>query len=168
VSTEQGQGPRAKGQGFRELIVWQKAHRLALDIFRVTRGFSRDHDWLVRQLTRAAVSVPANIAEGYSRESVRDYLRYLQIARGSLAETEYFLLFIGDAELISADVVGRLEASRSEVGNVLIGLIRSLQRKAAMIDGRGARISDEHGDYASDTDSLGPWPLALGPSEQEQ
>jgi four helix bundle protein len=169
VNEVQGQGPRAKGQGFRELVAWQKAHQLALAVFRTTQPLSRDQGWLVRQLTRAAVSVPANIAEGYSRESLLDYLRYLQIARGSLAETEYYLLFLRDSKLLDDDAVSRLESARLEVGNVLIGLIRALRAKAAAAKGSSARTSDRHAAYGprADREALGPWPLALGPVEQE-
>ncbi len=164
----EGQGPGARGQGFRELIAWQKAHQLALGIFRTTQPLSRDQNWLVTQLTRAAVSVPANIAEGYSRESTRDYLRYLQIARGSLAETEYFLLFIRDAGLLPASVVDDLDTKRTDVGRLLVGLIRSLQRKVASQQPT-SRIGDERAAYqVNGPDDLGPWPSTVDPAEEDE
>ena len=159
-----GQGPGAKGQGFRALLAWQRAHELALATFRSTQPLANRHGWLVRQCSRAAVSVPANIAEGYSRESLRDYLRYLQIARGSLAEVEYYLLFMRETELISTDVCAELESIRGETGRILMGLIWSLKAKEAV---RRTRVGEEAAAYdgSDDDDRPGPWPLALGPAE---
>ena len=83
----------AKIQSYRDLIVWQKAMDLAVQIYSLTARFPKDERFrLVDQLTRAVVSVPANIAEGYARDSPKDYARFLAIARGSLAETETFVL----------------------------------------------------------------------------
>ncbi len=81
---------------FQELDAWRKAHGLALDIYRVTRSFPQDELFgLVSQLRRAAASVPANIAEGFGRRSTKDFVRYLEIASGSLEETRYFLILSG-------------------------------------------------------------------------
>ena len=83
----------AKIQSYRDLIVWQKAMDLAVQVYSLTARFPKDERFrLVDQLTRAVVSVPANIAEGYARDSPKDYARFLAIARGSLAETETFVL----------------------------------------------------------------------------
>ena len=77
---------------FRDLRVWQDGIKLVADCYRVTRDFPADERFgLVNQLRRAAVSVPANIAEGWGRQSTKDYLRFLSIAYGSLAELETHL-----------------------------------------------------------------------------
>lgn len=155
-----GQGPWAKGQGFRSLVAWQRAHELALAVFKITRPLTGREAWLVRQITSSAVSVPANIAEGFSRSSTRDYLRYLNIARGSLAETEYYLLFLVDSGLVQPAQVKPLSDLRHETGNLLAGLIRALERKVT--------VGEERVEYLTEpNDSHGPWPLAPGLTAEE-
>src|SRR5262245_3618122 len=81
-------------QTFRDLIAWQKAMNLAKEIYRLTKAMPASEQFgLTNQMRRAAVSIPSNIAEGYARQSTRDYLKYLRTARGSLAElsTQYEL-----------------------------------------------------------------------------
>jgi len=80
-------------RGFRRLLVWQRAHQLALLIYGLSEEFpKREIFGLVSQLRRAAVSIPANIAEGYAAGSKEQFSRYLAIAQGSLAEEVGFLL----------------------------------------------------------------------------
>jgi four helix bundle protein len=82
-------GPRSH----RELIVWQKSMDLVVQVYRLSDSFPATERYrLTSQLTRAAASVPANIAEGNARGSRRDYAHFLGIAKGSLMETETFLL----------------------------------------------------------------------------
>ena len=83
----------AKIKSHRDLIVWQKSMDLAEDVYRLTSGFPREELYrMTSQLTRAAISVPANIAEGHARGTRRDYANFLAIAKGSLMETETFLM----------------------------------------------------------------------------
>src|SRR3989304_2873638 len=123
------QGTRNKEQGFRRLVAWQKADDLASAVFSVMRLLPLQHRWLKDQIARAAVSVPANVAEGYGRGSLRDYLRFLDIARGSLAELEYYLHFLRRNGLIEAERLVQVEALRTETGSLLFGLTQSLRRK---------------------------------------
>src|SRR5215213_2402052 len=83
----------AKIQSHRDLIVWQKAMDMTVEIYRLTGRFPATETYrLTSQITRSAASVPANIAEGYSRGTTRDYAHFLAIAKGSLMETETFLM----------------------------------------------------------------------------
>jgi four helix bundle protein len=89
--------PGKPATSFKDLIVWQKSHALALKVYRVSARYPKTELYgLVSQMRRAAVSVPANIAEGFKRASRPDKARVLNIAQGSLEELRYFLLLAKD------------------------------------------------------------------------
>jgi len=113
-----------------KLTAWQKADELASAVFRAAQELPTQHRRLSSQITRAAVSVPANIAEGYGRGSVADYARFLDIARGSLSEVEYYLHFLGKEALVGEVDLKRLVLLRAETGRVLHGLWQSLKAKS--------------------------------------
>ena len=82
---------------FRDLVVWQKAHELVLAIYRLTDSFpDREKFGLSHQMRRAAVSIPANIAEGFGKRSQAEKARFLNIAEGSLEECRYYLILTQD------------------------------------------------------------------------
>ena len=84
-------------QTFKDLIVWQKAHRFVLATYSLTANFPRYEIYcLTRQMRRASISVPANIAEGFKKRGVSDKIRFLNIAQGSLEECRYYLILIQD------------------------------------------------------------------------
>ena len=112
-----------------ELVCLKKAHGLALVIYKVTKDFPKEESYgLTSQLRRAAVSVPANIAEGKSRGSDRDFIRFLLISRASLTEVRYLLLLSRDLQLLSMSQYEACEASSEEVSRVLSGVIAFLSR----------------------------------------
>ena len=90
-------------QNYRQLSVWRKAHAVALNIHRVTNAIRRSNPALVNQIQRAALSIPANIVEGSSRSTDRDFAKFIQISIGSASELEYHLHFATDAGLLSAE-----------------------------------------------------------------
>jgi four helix bundle protein len=97
-------------ENFQGLEVWQKAHRLVLDIYGVTKGFPDGERFgLVSQMRRAAVSVPANIAEGFKRRGKADKIRFYNTSETSLEELKYYFIlsrdlgYIGDVEQLTAD-----------------------------------------------------------------
>ena len=117
-------------KSFQELDAWRKAHSLALDIYGATRSFPQDERFgLVSQFRRAVVSVPANIAEGFGRRSTKDFVRYLEIASGSLEETRYFLILSRDLEYLESKDYSRLNDKCDEVGRLLGGLAQSLRKR---------------------------------------
>lgn len=80
-----------------ELIVWQRAHQFVLEVYRFTSGYPRTEDYnLTSQFRRAAISVPANIAESFKKKGIADKLRYLNIVQGSLEECRYYLILSHD------------------------------------------------------------------------
>lgn len=114
-------------RSYRDLRVWQEAMDLAESVYQLTRSFPREELFgFTSQMRRASVSIPANIAEGYGRESTGAYQQSLRIAQGSLKELETHALLAQRIGLVcEADATGLL--SRSEVvGKMLRALIRSL------------------------------------------
>ena len=102
---------------------------LARQVWALTCSFPAEERYvLTQQLRRAALSVPANIAEGYGRMSRGDYLRFLAIANGSLKEVETLLLHASNVELVHPPTAISLLALTEELGRVVLGLRRSLQR----------------------------------------
>ena len=115
---------------YRDLMVWQRAMELVEVVYRLTGRLPATETYgLASQLQRAAVSLPSNIAEGHARESTREYLRYLLIVRGSLAELETQLLLCERLRLLSADDISPALAISDEIGKMLRGLQRSLNEK---------------------------------------
>jgi four helix bundle protein len=87
----------APARSFRDLVVWQKAHRFVLAVYAFTAGFPRQETYgLSMQLRRAAVSIPANIAERFRRRGKPDKARFMNIAEGSLEECRYYLILAQD------------------------------------------------------------------------
>jgi four helix bundle protein len=112
-----------------KLNAWQHADQLASAVFHATEHLDPRHRWLGLQLVRAAISVPANIAEDYGRGYTREYLRFVDIARGSLAEVEYYLHFLSKEHLLPSEEVQELQNSRVEAGRTPHGLWSSLRNK---------------------------------------
>ena len=116
---------------YRDLIAWQKTMQLTGMIYRETRGMpSEERYGLTSQMRRAAVSIPSNIAEGYGRQSRKDYLKFLRIARGSLAELQTQVEIA--ARLRMMDPSEPLRLLLEETDRVLQGLIRSLEKTERM------------------------------------
>jgi len=119
---------------FRELVVWQKAHRLTLELYKVTRAFPREEQYgLSSQIRRSAASIGANIAEGCGRGTARDFARFVQIALGSGNELENHMLLAADLRLIDAQTHAELQTSLIDVKRMLSGLVRRL-----IVDSRSA------------------------------
>jgi four helix bundle protein len=116
-----------KKEGFRRLIVWQRAYELTLAIYKHTKNFPKSEQYgLTPQIRRVAVSIPANISEGYERRSRKEYLQFLGIAKGSMGEVETYLLLARDLDYLDNEVYEILETQRQEIGRLLKGLIKSL------------------------------------------
>jgi four helix bundle protein len=91
--------PRPAARTFQDLLVWQKAHELVMGVYRYSAGFPKSEIYgLASQFRRAAVSVPANIAEGFRKSGRQDKVRFMNIAQGSLEECRYYLILTHDLE----------------------------------------------------------------------
>jgi four helix bundle protein len=115
---------------YRDLKVWQMAMQLTEDIYKTTESFpSRETYALANQLQRAAVSIPSNIAEGHARSSTKDYLRFLSIAQGSLAEAETQIELSHRLGYIAEPKLADLLEQTNELGRMLHGLKNALAAK---------------------------------------
>jgi len=123
-------GTGNKAQGFQGLDAWARADDLASVVFAITENeLAPRHRWLGLQIVRAAFSVPANIAEGYGRSSLGDYIRFLEIAGASLNEVENALHFMKRNGVLPAQSITEAEDLRRTTGNLLFGLLKSLRAK---------------------------------------
>lgn len=117
-------------QDFRKLVVWQKAHSLALEVIAVSATFARPPYFQLQSRTvRAAMSVPANLAEGAGRTGDREFRRFVRIALGSASELEYHLLLARDLGLIPVPAHGRLSDAVAEIKRMLSGLATALSKE---------------------------------------
>ena len=115
-------------QKYRDLVAWQKAMDLVEQVYRVSKSWPREEQYgLTNQARRAAVSVPANIAEGQGRTGNRELAHHLSIAQGSLAELETLLLIAQGLDYLDAADCDPLLARAAETSRVIGGLIRSLR-----------------------------------------
>lgn len=116
-----------KVQTFQDLIVWQKAHALTLQVYEATKLFPSDERYgITSQMRRAAYSVPSNIVEGHSRRGRREFQQFLSIAAGSLAEVRYFLILARDLGHLDLEDYEKLWQSAEEVGRILYSFTKSL------------------------------------------
>lgn len=119
-------GKTRKMAQFKNLIVWQKADEMAFQIYRLTETFPKTELFgLCTQLRRAALSVPSNIVEGNNRKSKKEFHHFIDIALGSLAETEYLLMFAIRLGYTSGEI-SNVEKLISDVGQLLWRLQKSL------------------------------------------
>jgi four helix bundle protein len=119
-------------KSYRDLKVWQKAYQLSLEIYRITRGFPREERYgLTSQLRRSAVSVPSNVAEGYGRKTLPDYIRCLYTAYGSLCELETQVLLSGDLGYLEEEARCKVQRDVKEVDVMLKALIKALRAKSS-------------------------------------
>jgi four helix bundle protein len=117
-----------KASSFQDLIVWQHAHKLVLNTYKLTESFPRSEMFcLTAQMRRAAISVPANIAEGFRKRGVPDKLRILNIAQGSLEELRYYFILAQDLGYASTETI---ESKLADVSRLIIGYAGGMASKA--------------------------------------
>jgi four helix bundle protein len=110
---------------YKDLNVWKKSHALVLEVYRITKSFPQDEKFgLISQMRRAAVSVAANIAEGFKRRGVKDKINFYNTSQSSLNELSYYLILAKDLKYI--DSFDAQELLLDEIGKMLNGLIGSI------------------------------------------
>jgi four helix bundle protein len=117
---------------FRTLNVWNKAHDLTVDLYKLTKSFPKEETYgLTSQIRKASASVGANIAEGCGKSSNADFARYLQIAFGSACELEYHLLLARDLKMVLTEDHHRFEFRLQDVKRMLASLISKVRSEIA-------------------------------------
>ena len=117
-------------KSYKDLLVWTKSLALIKSVYRETKIFPKDEVWaLTSQIKRAVISVASNIAEGSSKRSTREFIRFLNISYGSLSELEEQLIIANELEFLPNEKRSLLTEQCSEIGKMLNGLIRSLTNK---------------------------------------
>jgi len=115
---------------FRDLIAWQKGIRLSLLVYRLTKRFPDEEKFgMVSQMRRSAVSIPANIAEGYGRGRRAEYIRYLEIGRGSLFELQTYVELAREMKWVDGEDLAAVARLAEEVDRIVSALLRSLKRR---------------------------------------
>jgi four helix bundle protein len=118
-------------QSFKNLRVWEKAHRLTLDVYRSTKSFQNEEIYgSTSQMRRSSSSIGANIAEGSCRKGDNDFARFLQMAMGSASELEYHILLAHDLEVLKTLDYERLSAEAVEVKRMLASLLQKLRAES--------------------------------------
>lgn len=119
-------------ENYKSWPVWQKAHKLALEIYKVTEKFPKSEIFgLTSQLRRAGLSVPTNIVEGYARQNNKVFKTFLDTAYGSLAEVEYLLYFANEVGYLNRDGFKGLMGLTKETGGLLWKFREEVRRNAA-------------------------------------
>ena len=122
------------GERFEDLLVWQKSMALMTQVYRLCQHGALSKDWGMRdQMQRAAVSIAANIAEGYERGSRKEYIQFLNIAKGSVGELRCLLTIASRLYYEDEAVLKGLFDSSEEISRMLKGLINSLRLRQRMI-----------------------------------
>ena len=118
-------------KSFEDLLVWQKAHAYVLDVYKMTEGFPKSELFgLTSQMRRAAVSIPANIAEGFKKRGSRDKVRFLNTGQGSLEESLYYLILSNDLDYPESLT---LRPRLDEVSKMLEGYIQGIERRSSAV-----------------------------------
>ena len=116
-----------RAKSFTDLIVWQKAHEFVLSVYKLTAEFPKSETYgLTSQFRRAAISIPANISEGFVKKGKADKLRYYNIAQGSIQECKYYLILSKDLNYTKNNNLMEL---LDEVAKILQSYINSINSK---------------------------------------
>lgn len=113
----------------KRLDVWNKAIDLSVDIYKLSEGFPKAEVYgLTSQMRRSSISIPSNIAEGAARQTKKELIHFLHIARGSLSELDTQIVIAGRLGYISADTTQEIENAIETISKMITGLIKSLKR----------------------------------------
>jgi four helix bundle protein len=114
-------------RNWKDLVIWQESHSMALQIYALTRSFPKEEQFnIVNQIRRAVISIPTNIVEGHSKGSKKEFVRFLYISRGSLEEVKYLLLLSNELGYISNEDFETVSQRLSKLGLQINNFIKYL------------------------------------------
>ena len=117
-------------QSFKDVVAWQKAHAFVIMVYKACASFpAHERYGLCSQFERAAVSIAANIAEGYRKDGIADKLRFLNISQGSLEECRYYVLLSYDLSYIDSETYNNMNMSIEEVSRLLNAYYRGIKER---------------------------------------
>jgi four helix bundle protein len=117
-------------QSFKELNVWQASTSLCILVYKTTKSFPKDELYgITSQIRRCSVSIPSNIAEGFNRQSTKEFIQFLQIAFGSSAELETQLIIAKELNYLDEPTFNHLVQELTSIRKMLSGLIKSLRKR---------------------------------------
>jgi four helix bundle protein len=123
---------RKKIESYKDLVVWQKGIELVNELYSVTKGFPKEEMFgLTNQIRRATISVPSNIAEGWGRNSTKNYIQFIRISVGSLYEIETQLVIANNQNYITNQIKSALSEKIDELGKMLNTLLKRLDNYSA-------------------------------------
>jgi four helix bundle protein len=115
---------------FKDLKIWEKSHQLTLQIYKLTKSLPRSEIFgIISQVQRSSSSVPANIVEGFGRKSKNEFIQFLYQAKGSLVETQYFLILIKDLNYADSAITDSLIQQYEELAKMLNSFISQIKLK---------------------------------------
>lgn len=121
---------KRKNFSFSKLIIWQKSHDLVLQVYLETRKFPKSELYgITSQIRRSASSVPANIVEGYSRKTKKEFIQFLYQSKGSLSELTYFIFLSKDLNYLSSNKADSLIDKALELSKMLSAFIKNQKQK---------------------------------------
>ncbi|MEI6174481.1 MAG: four helix bundle protein [Bacteroidota bacterium] len=116
-----------KIESYKDLIVWQKGIKLVDEVYAITKSFPQNEVFgLTSQIRRAGVSIPANIAEGWGRDSTKNYIQFIRISRGSLYELETLFVIARDLNYIDETIKSSVTGKIDEIGKMFNKLLQKL------------------------------------------
>ena len=145
-----------KSKSFEDLIVWQKAHKFVLAIYEETKSYPNSELYgLVSQFRRAAISIAANIAEGYRKTGKADKLRFMNIAQGSLEECRYYIILSRDLNYFNEQTKIELISSIAEVSRLLngycIGILNNSSSNSSNSSNNSSNSSNNSSNFSNNS-----------------
>jgi four helix bundle protein len=132
---------KSKSRSFEELLVWRKAHQFVLDVYRTTKSFPKEELFgLTSQYRRAAVSIAANIAEGYGKKGKSDKLRFYNISEGSINECRYYIILSRDLAYVSMEKSEQMYDELTYIQKLMSSYSQHLNEN---VSGKGGGVSKE-------------------------
>lgn len=121
---------KKKVETFFDLTAWQEAHKLALEIYQITKSFPSEEKFgITNQIRRAVSSITANIAEGFARYHFKDKIRFYHQARASVAEVQNFLALSQDLRYLDNEAATHLLEQSTNVAQLINGMVRSIEKQ---------------------------------------